>query len=110
MTSPSELPPLKQDDELGAKAAWTREAYNQSGSALCAAMIAIHARAQDFIDTHDTDGLRDDIAFLCLEGAVQHLKTLYLNARTLGQQEEKARIQSHIAALRAFQGQLDPTD
>ena len=27
--------------------------------------------------------------FLCIEGAIQHLKTQYLNARTLGQQEEE---------------------
>ena len=107
MTSHSDLPPLKQDDELAAKAQWTRECYNQSGSALCAVMIAIHDLADDFIETQNADGLRDDVAFLCLEGAVQHLKTQYLNARTLGQKEHSARIQSLIEQLRIFQAQIE---
>ena len=111
MTSPSDLPPLKQDDELGAIARWTRTSFTQAGTRLYAVMVLIAQTFQSLSNEEtDPDDARTDVTFYCIDGTIQHLIVESLNARTLGQQEEQARIQSLIDQLRTFQDQLDPED
>ena len=49
MTSPSDLPPLKQDDEIGAKAHWTRQLLTQASIRLLKNMECIYDLTQEFL-------------------------------------------------------------
>ena len=110
MTSPSDLPPLKQDDELGAIARWTRTSFTQAGTRLYTVMVLIAQTFQSLSNEEtDPDDARTDVTFYCIDGTIQHLIVESLNARTLGLQEEEARIQSLIDQLRTFQDQLEPS-
>jgi hypothetical protein len=109
MTPPSNLPPLAQDDEIGAKAQWTRQLLTTAGSRIYTAMMRIHEVAQELIDDEaDPDQARDDVVYCCIDATCQHLITKFLAARTLGQLEEANRIEALIQQLDAFQDQLDP--
>ena len=112
MTSPSELPPLKQDDEIGAKAQWTRQLLTAAGTRIYTAMMRIHEVAQELIENEDVDAdqARDDVVYCCIDATCQHLITKFLAARTLGQLEEANRIEALIQQLEAFQDQLDSDD
>ena len=103
------LPPLNQDDEIGAKAQWTRQLLTTASSRIYIAMMRIHEVAQELNDGQaDPDQARDDVVYCCIDATCQHLITKFLSARTLGQLEEANRIQALIQQLEAFQDQLDP--
>ena len=107
MTSPSELPPLKQDDFIGAKAHWTRQLLTKAGELIYIAMMRIHETAQELHDERiDPDEARDAVVYCCIDATCQHLTTKYLAARTLGQEETADRINELILQLETFQNQL----
>ena len=107
MTSPSELPPLKQDDHIGAKAHWTRQLLTTAGQRIYTAMMRIHETVQELHDEQiDPDEARDAVVYCCIDATCQHLTTKYLAARTLGQQETAEGINQLILQLETFQDEL----
>ena len=109
MTSPSELPPLKQDDPIGAKAQWTRQLLTTAGKRIYTAMMLIHNVAKELTDGEaDPDVVRDVVVYSCIDATCSHLLTKYLAARTLGQQETADRINELILQLETFQDELNP--
>ena len=106
MTSPSDLPPLKQDDHIGAKAHWTRQLLTTAGQRIYTAMMRIHETAQELHDEQiDPDEARDAVVNCCID-APANLITKFLAARTLGQEETADRINELILQLETFQNQL----
>ena len=111
MTSPSELPPLKQDDEIGAKAHHTHECNQNALRQLFTVMRGIQDCAisldNDQVDQSQT---LQDVAYLAIHGTINHLVTQLLTCRTLGQHDEEQRIYRLINDLSVFADNLDDTD
>ena len=111
MTSPSNLPPLAEDDELAAKAHWTHQCNQAALKRLfsCMRNIQDSAEALDKDEVTQSQAL-DAVAYHAIHATINHLVTQLLTCRTLGQHDEEERIDCLIADLYGFADKLDDTD